>query len=329
MLIVLLIIVGGGILWYGCSRRDEDSGPSRILIEGSNCSVNSHYKLSKSILTQLHSMVDSCEQKLSLNRKNSQIAKINDAAGLQPVEVDNEVMSIVRKSLNFARLSQGRYDPSAAPLYSLWRTAIEEGREPSRDDIYSLLEKVNYRRITMDIESNQVFISEKGMQISMEPGIDGYTVDKVTALLHQHNLSDICISKGIVQCTNQNEIVLYESEGQREGRGSLPVIKLKGTNFHAFAELHNEGRLLLNLTTGYPVKTGICCVATFGPDAYAAEVLAHIVASGMIVSGISLVEEIPFFEVVCFTEDREVFCTSGIRRYIEDIHPEYTLHTFD
>ncbi len=314
------------MLQYGCSRRKEESKPHRILIGSSNCSVTSPYTLSKAMITQLDSTVDVYEKKLGFNDTNSQIAKINSAAGLQLVEVDKEVISIVGKSLKFARLSQGRYDPSAVPLYSLWRTAIEEGREPDRDDIYALLEQVNYRRIIVNTESKEIFIPDKGMEISMVPGMDGYIVDRVSALLNQKGIADICVSKGIVQCTTENEIVLYESEGQSEGRGSLPVIKLKGTNFHALAGLYSEGRLLLNLTTGYPVKNGILCVTTFGPDAYAAEVLAHIVASGGTGSGLSLVEEIPFFEVVCFTDNREVFCTSGIRGYIEYIHPEYTLH---
>ncbi len=40
----------------------------------------------------------------------------------------------------------------------------------------------------------------------------------------------------------------------------------------------------------------------------------------------ALVEELPFFEVVCVTEEYEVFCTSGFEAYLSGLNPEYTLY---
>ncbi len=328
---LVLFTLAAGAFWFGCYQRKENNEVRHIRLEQSDCSLSTSQYLSKDLMKQLNRQVDLFEKMLNDEGTGSQIAKINIAAGRHPVEVDKPVVEIVQKSLNFARLSHGRYDPSAAPLYLLWQNARAKGKEPSRSEIHSQIENVNYRRISVNPGLDRVFIPDKGMLITTHPGLDGYIVDELIGRLHQHDITDICVSKGIVKSTINgdtdftfNEIILNEKPSPE----SSEVVKLKGIKTRAHASLYTEEELLINLTTGYPVKNGIVCVAVFGPEAYAAEVLSHIVATGEINNGIALVEELPFFEVVCFTEEHEVFCTSGIQHYINEVNPEYTVKIY-
>jgi thiamine biosynthesis lipoprotein len=274
-------------------------------------------------------MVHSYEEQLNAGAAGSQILKINSAANQRPVTVDTGVFEAIQKSIIFARLSGGRYDPSAAPLYNLWRGALSEGNTPSRTEIYAALGSVNFRGINMNPDLQQVYLPDSSMQVTLEPGLDGYIVDKVADLLQQHNIVDVSISKGVVRRSINGESeftfdeeVLYENDDP----SGTPIVTLKNLKTRALSRFHTSRRLLLNLSAGYPAKNRVSCVASIGPEAHAAEILAHLVATGEITRGIALVEELPFFEVICVTEEYEVFCTSGFESYLSELNPEYTLY---
>ncbi|MFO7731584.1 MAG: FAD:protein FMN transferase [Spirochaetia bacterium] len=326
---VLVTMVVGSSIWQACSPKDTSLEACEFIVSRSDCRITSLKKIPSKVRRQLEEMVHSYEEQLSASAKGSQIYKINSAANKRPVTVDKGLFEVLQKSITFARVSGGRYDPSAAPLYKLWRKALSEGKKPSRTEIYTALESVNFRRIKMDPDSQQIYLPDASMQVTLEPGLDGYIVDKVADLLQQHSVVDVSISKGVVKRSINGESkftfdeeVLYENDDP----SGTPIVSLKNLKARSLSRFHTSPRLFLNLGTGYPAKNNISSVASIGPEAYAAEILAHIVASGEIAGGIALVEELPFFEVICVTEDQEVFCTSGFEPYLSDLNPEYTLY---
>lgn len=327
--LLLVTMIVGSPLWQACNRRDSSLETRAFHVGLSDCRITSLKGTPSRVRRQVEEMVHSYQEQLSADSAGSQILKINSAANQGPVTVDSGVFEVLQKSITFARLSGGRYDPSAAPLYKLWRRAQSEGKKPSRTEIYAALGSVNFRRIDMNPDSQQVYLPDSSMQVTLEPGLDGYIVDKVADLLQQHNMVDVSISKGVVKRSINGESeftfeeeVLYENDESFD----TPIVTLKNLKARALASFHTSSLLLLNLSTGYPTQNRVSCVASIGPEAHAAEILAHIVAAGEISRGIALVEELPFFEVICVTEEYEVFCTSGFEPYLSDLNPKYTLH---
>jgi len=331
-LIVALVLITGAALWYGCSRDNSAKEAGRVKIGGTNCWLRADKVPPQRLLEQAESLIQFYEQSLNDEGEDSQILKINAAAGERPVPVGAHVFEILMKSLNFARLSDGRYDPSAAPLYELWQKATVENQTPSRTLVHSVLEQVDYRRIRMNEGMQHVYIPDKRMQMSMQPGLDGFVVDKTAELLQQNRVADICISKGTARrAINGNsqftftEEILYENITEQ----TKPVCTLKNLKSRSLVSLYAQQHLLIDLSSGYPVENGLICLVSTGPEAYAAEVLAFSVAAGDLNSGIALVEEMPFFEVLCVTDQQEIICTSGLEPHLSDIDSEYTLRVFD
>jgi len=327
--LLLVTMIVGSPVWQACNRRDSSLETREFQVSLSDCRITSLKRTPSKVRREVEEMVLFYEEQLNADAAGSQILKINSVADQRPVPVDSGVFEVMQKSVTFARLSGGRYDPSAAPLYKLWRRALSEGKNPSRTEIYDTLGSVNFRRIDMDPDLQQIYLPDSSMQITLEPGLDGYIVDKVADLLQQHNIVDVCISKGVVRRSINGESeftfeeeVLYEDDDSY----GTPIVTLKNLKARALSRFHTSSLLLLNLSTGYPVQNRASYVASIGPEAHAAEILAHIVAAGEISRGIALVEELPFFEVICVTEEYEVFCTSGFEPYLSDLNPKYTLH---
>ncbi len=331
-LIIVLILITAAALWYGCNRDNSGREPGRIKIGGTNSWLKAREAPPQRLLKQAESRVQFYEQSLNDEGEDSQVLKINAAAGERPVRIDAHVFEILKKSLSFARLSDGRYDPSAAPLYELWHKSSIENQTPSRTLVHSMLEQVDYRRIRTNEGMQHVFLPDKRMRISMQPGLDGFVVDKIAELLHQNGVADICISKGIARRSINgnsqftfNEEILYENITEQ----SEPVCTMKNLKARSLVSLYAQQHLLIDLTSGYPVENGLICLVSTGPEAYAAEVLAFMVATGELNSGIALVEEMPFFEVLCITDQQEIICTSGLEPHVSDIDSEYTLRVFN
>ncbi len=328
----LLILIVGVVAGYGCGRSSSDGGPERIQIGGEDCWLTAKRKPSRRILKQAEELVQEHEQLLVDQGAGSHVVKINSSAGQSPVQVHPKVIGILRKSLNFAQLSDGRYDPSAAPLYDLWRKAAEQQQQPARSLVYSLLDQVNFRRISVNAGMRQVYIPDAGMQITMQPGLNGYVVDRAAELFQQNEIGDIIISKGVVRkavhgdsrITYPKEVLYADAE-----RHSEPVLTLNNLKTRAIVTLYASEHLFIDLSSGFPAKNGLVALVCIGPDAYASEVLTYTVATGELVSGIALVEEMPFFEVLCITEDQEIICTSGIEPHLRILNSEYTLHVYD
>lgn len=327
--LVLVIMVIGSPMWQACSPRDSSLQSHEFQVGRGDCRITSLKRITPRVRRHLEEVVHSAEEQLNANAAGSQILKINSAANERPVTVDTGVFEVIQKSVTFARLSGGRYDPSAAPLYKLWRQALIEEKKPSRSEIYAALGAVDFRRIIMDPVTQQVYLPDSSMQVALEPGLDGYIVDKVAELLQQHNIVDVSISKGVVRCSiNGESEFTFDKEVmfEKDEPSGTPIVTLKHLKARGLSLFHTSRRLLLNLSTGYPAKNNITWVACIGPESHAVEILAHIVATGEIDRGINLVEELPFFEVICVTEEHRVFCTSGFESYIGELNPEYTLH---
>lgn len=331
-LLVALIVLCAITAWYGCSGNGSEQETGRMRIGGADCRLSASKTPPARLLEEAEGLVQLYEQSLSDQGDKSQIVKINAAAGQRPVQVDEHVIEVLKKSLNYARLSDGRYDPSAAPVYELWEKRTEENRVVRRSLVHSALEQVDFRRIRVNEGMRQVYIPDEAMRISMQPGMDGFIVDKAAELFQRNGVTDVCLSKGIVRrAINGNsqytfsEEVLYENGEKQSGY----VGKLKNLKSKALVTLYSQKRLFINLNSGFPAENGLICLVSFGPEAYAAEILAFTVAAGDLHSGIALVEEMPFFEVLCITEDQEIMCTTGVEPLLSEINPDYTLRVFD
>ena len=86
---------------------------------------------------------------MSTHIPGSEVSKINQAAGLQPVPVSPEVFEVIERALYWARKTDGALDISVGPVQELWHFANDHPSLPDKTAIKKKLSKVGYdkRRI--------------------------------------------------------------------------------------------------------------------------------------------------------------------------------------
>jgi len=77
---------------------------------------------------------------MSHYRPDSDLARLIRTAPHGPVAIDPALYDVIEQSLQFSRLSRGRFDITIGPLVELWKRAYAEDTRPSDDDVAAALQ---------------------------------------------------------------------------------------------------------------------------------------------------------------------------------------------
>lgn len=119
--------------------------------------------------------------------------RINEMAGVSPVQVDQETFALIEGALVISEKTAGAFDISYASVGQLWRKARQSGVMPDYSEIEAQRAFVNYRLIQLDNQKLSVFLPHKEMKIGLGGIGKGYAVDKLYGLLREQNISNFLV----------------------------------------------------------------------------------------------------------------------------------------
>ena len=118
---------------------------------------------------QAYKFMKGLEEKLSDYIEGSEVSKINQKAGVEPVEVSADTLEVIKKSLWLSELTEGAFDITVGAITIRARRL----REISEDEARNL---VNYKKVR--VEGSSVFLEEKGMAIDLGGIGKGFAIQK-------------------------------------------------------------------------------------------------------------------------------------------------------
>jgi thiamine biosynthesis lipoprotein len=117
------------------------------------------------------------EERLSLFRPDSDVSRINQAAGTGLVAVSSHTVAVLTTARHYAEASGGAFDPTVAPVVRMW--GFNKGRAPERrpdaDTISNTLGRVGYQHLV--ISNDTAGLARPGMSVDLGGIAKGYTVD--------------------------------------------------------------------------------------------------------------------------------------------------------
>jgi len=121
------------------------------------------------------------EQQLTEFNDTSQTALLNRQAGVQPVQVTEEVYALIERCLRLSSLTQGAFDITAGALKQLYNFKGSRFQLPDAAMLAATLQAVGYRHIQLQ-PGHRVYLQRKGMRIGFGAVGKGYAADRVKAL---------------------------------------------------------------------------------------------------------------------------------------------------
>ena len=162
------------------------------------------------ILKEPFNRIRELDGKLNAFSEDSEISKINAAAGLEPVAVSEDTFNAVKKGLEYSEKTGGAFDITIGPLVDLWKIeAPGEGVVPEQSDIDAARALVDYRKVVLDEAAHSVFLKDPGMKINLGAIAKGYIGDAVKSVLQSEGVERAIINLG-------GNVVLLGGKSNRE-----------------------------------------------------------------------------------------------------------------
>ncbi len=130
-------------------------------------------------------------------REDSEISKINAAAGKEPVVVGAETLQVIQESIHTSEISEGTFDITFETLHGLWKFDQDLDPHPPKDaDLKAKVKLLGYKHIKVDPAKSTVFLDKAGVKISLGGIAKGYGVDKAVAVLEKAGLTSFFVQAG-------------------------------------------------------------------------------------------------------------------------------------
>ena len=276
------------------------------------------------IITDAFKLCSEYENMLSKTIETSDIARINNAEG-KAVTVSDETIEVLKKGLEFGRLSGGAFDITIGKATDLWdfhdnaETGHEGGVVPAEKDLRDAISHVNYENIK--IEGNRVSLTDPETEINLGGIAKGYIADKAAEYLEERGVVSAIVDLGgnIVAIGGKTSQIAASGDTQEtdfkigikdplsSSGGLLELIPCKnktvvtsGTYERYFEKDGVKYHHILDVNTGYPVDTDVLSVtiiADRGKSADCDGLSTTCLALGM-EKGMELVKSLEGFEAL-------------------------------
>ena len=278
-------------------------------------------------LTAGFSKAAELESIMDRHNTGSDVARINAAAGQEPVAVSAETFAVIRRGLEFAQLTDGAFDITVAPLIDLWGFGTGDAQIPEEDELAAAREWVDYRKVQLDEERLEVFLVDAQMQLDLGGIAKGYIVDQALEAMRDHG-----VISGSFDAGGDIRVLGEKPDGTpwrigirdpRDRQALVAIVELRdqsvvtsGDYERFFVQDGERYHHILDPQTGLPTR-GVTSVTLLGEDAITTDTLSTAIFVMGLDRGMDLIESLPDTETIIITEDGQVHISSGLEDQVE------------
>jgi FAD:protein FMN transferase len=140
--------------------------------------------------------IERLEGRLSLFRNTSEIADLNARAAHEPVRVSPQVFRLLRRARQLARLTEGAFDPTIAPLMRCWGFLSSAGRVPDADEVARAREQVGAELVELNESEFTVRFARPGVMLDLGAIGKGFAVDCAAEVLREAGVESALLHGG-------------------------------------------------------------------------------------------------------------------------------------
>lgn len=292
---------------------------------------------SEKILDKVFDKIVELENLVSINKSNTEIDNLNKNSGIKAVKLSEDSFNIVKKGLEYSKLSNGDYDITIGPLVKLWSIGLPEAKVPTKKEISQAIKSIDYSNVYIDENNREVFLKEKGMMLDLGSIAKGYAADEIAKILKEEGVNSAIIdlggniyALGYKKENNKWKIGIQDPFTDRGNAIGTVTVANKSVVTSGIYEryIEKDGKKyhhILNPKTGYPYETNIAGVSIISDKSIDGDALSTLVFTKGIDKGIEFVNKIDGVDAVFITNDKKVYVTDGIKEDFKIINENYKL----
>ena len=251
---------------------------------------------------------------------DSKMSEINRDAATGPIEVGDELFTLITRSLDISVLTRGAFDityDSVGQHYD-----FREGRRPDDDTISAELLRLDYRLVEANRDNGTIRFLAEGVRINLGGIAKGYTVERGIEILRRHGVMHGRVTAG------GDSRLLGDRRGQpwmvgvqdpRDGDQvavSIPLeneaISTSGDYERFFEEDGERYHHIIQPSTGQPAGE-VRSTTVIGPDAVLTDALSTAVFVMGVDQGLRLIATLPDYEGIVIDAEGQMFYSDGLQ----------------
>ncbi len=329
LIVPLLIVIGlvGFTVYQGFSDKDLHQAYKMTMDTSVELRFSPGTMPADQLEEEVFAEIGRLEKLFSRSIKDSDVSKVNAAAGLNPVKVSPEVLHVTEQAVGYAELTKGSFDPTIAPLIDLWGFYGQEYRVPGTEELERMVPFVDYTALEIDSSSKTLFLPQDQMGIELGGIAKGYIVDQAMEVLEKADVEHAFINAGgdigLIGSNPDGEPWRIGITNPRETDRIIAVLSLKdcavvtsGDYERSFEEDGEIYHHILDPEIGMPADE-LASVTIVADTTLIADVLSTAVFILGPQKGLQLIEDLTEAEGVLITPDLDVLVSSGLKDIIE------------
>lgn len=328
---VILIFSIFAVLYSGGRQKEPISATAFKL--NTVVKVTIYDSQNEKILQEAINLCDTYENIFSRTKPESELYRLNH--GMLPEEdgwitLSEPLAELIAEGLKYAKLSEGAFDISIAPLSSLWDFTSGEKIIPEEQELQSVRELVNYEDISLD--GNRIRFEKEGMQLELGAIAKGYIADRLKEFLVSKGVKSAVIDLGgNVLCVgrkpDQEPFRIgvqkpFATRNQTIGTaeivdGSIVSSGIYERYFEKDGVLYHH---ILNPRDGYPYNNGLVSVTIFSQKSVDGDALSTSCFALGLEKGMELIDQLPDVQAVFITEDGELHYSENFEDEIKIVY---------
>lgn len=278
------------------------------------------------------------EDEMSVNKDGSELDAVNAAAGSPAgVRVTDDVLFVIGKALEYARLTDGAFDPSVGPLVKLWGIGTESARVPSRPEIDAARRLVDWRKVALDPAAKTVRLVERGMRLDLGAIAKGFAADEVKRILAGGKVKAAIVDLGgnvyafgTKRDGSKWRIGVQDPKSTRGEylgivEGDAMTVVTSGVYERFFEEGGKRYHHILDTRSGYPVDNGLVSVTIIAGSSIDADGLSTSLFALGRERGMALAAGLPGVSVVMIDSAGKVYLSPGASKVFKLTSGGYSL----
>jgi thiamine biosynthesis lipoprotein len=227
------------------------------------------------------------DRTLSIYRPDSEVSRLNAAAGLGPRPASESVIDLLALCQRLADETEGSVDPAVGALVRAWGFDAGERMVPSDEGLARALELTGMSNVRFDPDAGTVNLLHPGVELNFGAIGKGYALDRAAAVLHDQWQ----VPSALVHGGKSSIYAIGTSPGETDGwmigirdpgvdTGCIGAVWLRNQGLatsggvHRFFEANGKRCVhVLDPRTGRPAE-GMCSVTVVAPTAAEADALS-------------------------------------------------------
>ena len=333
----ILMALAAVLFFSACAPRAQGEISRTDYVLGTVCSVRLIEGGSAKTNDEIFERLRQIEDRMSANKDGTEIAAVNAAAGGAPVKVSADTFYVISKALDYAKLTQGGFDPTVGPLVKLWNIGSEGAKVPPKEAIAAAVKLIDYRKVELDHKNLTVRLKSPGMRLDLGAIAKGYSADEVASICERHRVKAAVVDLG-------GNVLVYGAKkdgspwrvgvqdpksdrGEYLGlvTGKNMTVVTSGIYERFFIENGVRYHHILDTKTGYPVSNSLVSVSIIAERSIDADGLSTSVFALGLENGMKLVKSLPGVNAIFVDDKNRVFLSPGANKIFSLTNKDYTL----